>query len=71
MAVPKHKVSKSKRNQRRSHDALKAVNVVLNKETGEAQLPHHVSIDGYYGNKQIIVPKEESTESDTEQATEN
>ena len=30
---------------RRSHDAIKSLNIVENKTTGEFQLPHHVSID--------------------------
>lgn len=57
MAVPKKKTSKSKRNQRRSHHAIKGVNIVFNKETGEPQLQHHVSIDGYYKGKKVIVEK--------------
>jgi large subunit ribosomal protein L32 len=58
MAVPKKKTSTSKRNMRRSHHALKKINVVIDSKTGEYKLPHHVSLkDGYYNGKQIIVPK--------------
>jgi|GEM_PF-1302382 len=57
MAVPKKKISKSRRNQRRAHDALGRVNVVINKTTGELQLPHQVSLDGYYKGKEIIKEK--------------
>ena len=60
MAVPKKKTSKSKRNMRRSHDAIKAINIVYNKTTGEPQLPHQVSVDGYYKDKQVVAPKEKS-----------
>ena len=35
MAVPKKKTSKSKRNMRRSHDALSRINVIIDKDTGE------------------------------------
>ena len=35
MATPKRKTSKSKRNMRRSHDSLKLINVVEDKESGE------------------------------------
>lgn len=62
MAVPKRKTSKSKRNMRRAHDKLKLINVVFNKETGEPQLPHQVSVDGYYGKRQVIVPKVKNEE---------
>jgi large subunit ribosomal protein L32 len=57
MAVPKKKVSKSKRNQRRSHLSVEKLNIVFNKATGEPQLPHHVSIDGYYNGKKVIADK--------------
>ncbi len=58
MAVPKKKTSKSRTRQRRSHDALKAINVVMDSKTGEPKLSHHVSLeDGYYKGKQILVPK--------------
>ena len=70
MAVPKKKTSKSKRNMRRSHDKLKLVNVVFNKETGEAGLAHQVSIDGYYGSRQIIKPKEKKVEGQEEVSSE-
>jgi large subunit ribosomal protein L32 len=59
MAVPKKKTSKSKRNMRRSHHAVKPINVVVNSVTGEYQLPHHISLaDGYYRGKKIILEKE-------------
>lgn len=58
MAVPKKKTSKSRTRQRRAHDALKTINVVVDSKTGEPKLPHHVSLeDGYYKGKQIMVPK--------------
>jgi len=61
MAVPKKKTSKSKRNMRRSHDALSRVNVIVDKDTGEYRLPHHVDASsGSYKGKQIIVAKEEA-----------
>jgi large subunit ribosomal protein L32 len=58
MAVPKKKTSSSRTRQRRAHDALKPINVVIDSKTGEPKLPHHVSLeDGYYKGKQIMVPK--------------
>jgi large subunit ribosomal protein L32 len=57
MAVPKKKTSTSKRNQRRSHDGLTRINYGFNKTTGELQLPHQVSTDGYYNGKKVIKEK--------------
>jgi large subunit ribosomal protein L32 len=61
MAVPKKKTSKSKRNMRRASNgsyALTFPNVVINKTTGEYQLPHHISLtDGFYGDKQVVKVK--------------
>ena len=58
MAVPKKKTSTSRRNMRRSHDALKKINVVVDATTGEYHLPHQISlVDGYYNGRQVYVPK--------------
>jgi large subunit ribosomal protein L32 len=55
MAVPKKKTSKSKRDMRRSHHALKGINVIVDKETGEYRLPHQMSIkDGTYNSRKVI-----------------
>lgn len=65
MAVPKKKTSKSKRNMRRSHDALKGVNVIIDKDTGEYRLPHHMDASsGVYKDNQIVIAK--NNESDEE-----
>ena len=54
MAVPKKKVSKSRRDMRRSHDAIKAMNVVRCERCGEARLPHCVCPHcGYYAKNGI------------------
>ena len=56
MAVPKKKTSQSKRNMRRSHHALKSINVVVDPITGEYKLPHHISLtDGTYNKRQVII----------------
>lgn len=54
MAVPKRKTTPSKRGMRRSHDALKPANIVIEKTTGEFTLPHHVSSNGYYRGKKVL-----------------
>jgi large subunit ribosomal protein L32 len=63
MAVPKKKTSKSRRNMRRSHLALNKINVIVDSETGEYKLPHHISLsDGTYNGRQVVVKKMEKTE---------
>jgi large subunit ribosomal protein L32 len=57
MAVPKQKISKSRRGQRRSHNALKGVTVVEDKTSGELKRPHHVSPDGNYNGRQVTTKK--------------
>ena len=64
MAVPKSKITKSKRGMRRAHDALKGVNSTECANCGELKLPHHIcTACGYYGHgaslKEIIVGNEE------------
>lgn len=67
MAVPKKKTSKSKRDQRRSHHALKMTNVTVDATTGEFKLSHHISLkDGFYKGRQVILPKVKASEAETE-----
>lgn len=55
MAVPKKKKSKSRRDMRRSHDALKATNWIEDANSGEARRPHHIDLkSGMYRGRQII-----------------
>jgi len=61
MAVPKRKTSPSKRNMRRSHDALSKPTYVEDKNSGELRRPHHIDLKtGMYRGKQILTPKTES-----------
>lgn len=57
MAVPKSKISKSRRGMRRSHDALNRVRVREDKTSGEIGRPHHVSPDGYYNGRMVTEDK--------------
>ncbi|MDR0632377.1 MAG: 50S ribosomal protein L32 [Holosporaceae bacterium] len=58
MAVPKKKISKSRRNMRRSHLALSPVNAVACPNCGESRLPHHMcGTCGMYNNRQILKDK--------------
>lgn len=54
MAVQQNKKSRSKRDKRRTHDALKAPTLGVNETTGETHLLHHMTPDGYYRGRKII-----------------
>ena len=59
MAVPKSKISKSRRGMRRSADALKQPAYVEDKDSGELRRPHHIDLKtGMYRGRQILEPKE-------------
>ena len=59
MPNPKRRHSKSRTRQRRAHDALKLPQFYLDKETGEAKVPHRVDADtGTYKGRQILDVKE-------------
>ena len=59
MAVPKSKISKSKRNMRRSHNAIKLLNIIEDRNSGEPRLSHKLDIStGIYNGKQIIIKKD-------------
>lgn len=56
MAVQKSKKSRSKRDMRRSHDALRAPALSVDPTSGETHLRHHVTADGYYRGRRVIDP---------------
>ncbi len=59
MAVPKRKTSKSKRNMRRSHDSLKQINIIEDKDSGEPRISHRIDLStGTYNGRQILIKKE-------------
>lgn len=58
MATPKHKTSKSKRDMRRSHDALKANPYMECPNCGELKKPHNVCPKcGQYDNREVVAQK--------------
>ncbi|MEM6615523.1 MAG: 50S ribosomal protein L32 [Pseudomonadota bacterium] len=60
MAVPKGKVSRMKRGNRRSADALKQPTYIEDKDSGELRRPHHIDLKtGMYRGKQIMEPAED------------
>jgi large subunit ribosomal protein L32 len=59
MAVQQNKKSSSRRNMRRSHDALSNPPLALEPATGEVHLRHHVSRSGFYRGKKVVKTKSE------------
>lgn len=59
MAVQQNRKTRSKRNMRRAHDGLSGPTLSEDQETGEKHRRHHVTADGYYRGKQVIIPREE------------
>ncbi len=59
MAVQKSKKSRSRRGMRRSHDSLSGPTLSIDPVTGETHRRHHVTPDGFYRGRQVIVTAEE------------
>ena len=54
MAVQQNRKTRSKRNMRRSHDALSGRALSTDQTTGETHLRHHVAPDGFYRGREIV-----------------
>ena len=59
MAVQQNRKTRSKRDMRRSHDALTAPCLSIEPTSGEVHLRHHVSREGYYKGRKVISTKED------------
>ena len=55
MAVPKSKITRSKRSMRRAHNALTADNPQECPNCGELKRPHHVCTEcGHYSEREVV-----------------
>ncbi|MFC6673813.1 50S ribosomal protein L32 [Marinobacterium aestuariivivens] len=59
MAVQQNKKSRSKRDMRRSHDALGNPTLSVDATTGETHRRHHMSADGFYRGRQVVSKQDE------------
>lgn len=66
MAVQKSRVTRSKRGMRRAHDYLTNPTLSTDSMSGETHRRHHLTKDGYYRGKQVVVPKEVPAEEGKE-----
>ena len=64
MAVQKSRVSPSRRGMRRAHDSLTAKQLSTDPTSGETHIRHHMTADGFYRGRQVIVPKTRVVEED-------
>ena len=55
MAVQQNRKTRSKRGMRRSHDSLSTPTLSTDPTTGETHRRHHVTKDGYYRGRQVVV----------------
>lgn len=62
MAVQQNRKTPSKRDMRRSHDALTHCAVSTDAVSGEKHYRHHVTKDGFYRGKQVIKSKVQNEE---------
>lgn len=61
MAVQQRRKTRSRRDMRRSHDALRSPTLSIDPNTGETHRRHHITPDGFYRGRQVIIPKEEES----------
>ena len=60
MAVPKSKISKSRRGMRRSHDRLDMNTYIEDAQSGELRRPHHIDLKtGVYRGRQVLEPRDD------------
>lgn len=63
MAVQKNRKTRSKRDMRRSHDALTGPTLSVDSTSGEVHRRHHITADGFYRGREVIAKAEEIDES--------
>ncbi len=68
MAVPKSKVTRSKRGMRRAHDALPRSVYVECENCGELKRPHHVcGACGWYARREAVPQKADDADYDDDE----
>jgi large subunit ribosomal protein L32 len=54
MAVGQARTTRSRRDMRRSHDALKNPTLSVDSTSGEKHRRHHVTADGFYRGRKVV-----------------
>lgn len=66
MAVQQTRKSRSRRDMRRSHDALTNATLSVDPTTGETHRRHHITADGYYRGRQVIAVNTNAVDTEEE-----
>lgn len=66
MAVQQNRKSRSKRDMRRSHDALTNATLSVDSTTGETHRRHHITADGFYRGRQVLNLSSDVVETEDE-----
>jgi ribosomal protein L32 len=61
MAVQQNKKSRARRGMRRAHDALSGPTLTTDAMTGEVHRRHHISPDGFYRGRQVVIPRQKKS----------
>ncbi|MEM1380848.1 MAG: 50S ribosomal protein L32 [Pseudomonadota bacterium] len=60
MAVPKSKITRSRRGMRRAHDRLELASYVEDQASGNLRRNHHIDLKaGTYNGRQVLPPQED------------
>ena len=54
MAVQQNRKTRSKRDMRRSHDALTGSQLSVDATSGEKHRRHHMTVDGFYRGRKVL-----------------
>lgn len=54
MAVQQNKVSRARRDRRRSQDRLKSPALSIDPTSGEIHRRHHITAEGFYRGQQVV-----------------
>ncbi len=64
MAVQKSRKTPSRRDMRRSHDALDKPTLSIDSTSGETHRRHHVTPDGFYRGQKVVETPESDVDAD-------
>ncbi len=59
MAVQQNRKTRSRRDMRRSHDALTGPTLSVDEVSGEVHRRHHVTPDGFYRGRKVVESNED------------
>lgn len=64
MAVQKSRVTRSRRDMRRSHDSLTGPTLSVDQNSGETHLRHCITPDGFYRGRRVLPAKKQKASTE-------